>query len=190
MKKVFLSMAFAAMAVFTMMSCDPNGKANGGDEGKDSANVEQNDTTEQKEVPIGEQKELECAHYLLKVPDGFKASSRMVNSSCNMGLQEPPFVTVAPNFSGGTDLAAYQADAEKGGYKAIGDITGNGNTYKAFYLFVPEDNKCHHVKMATPQADGVVTIHMFTGASLMEKDEAKEALMKAVQTVADNMTIK
>lgn len=187
MKKAIFSLAMLAMAALTLVACEPKGNAEGTNDAKDSANVEQ--TAEQKEVPVGEQTELECDHYLLKVPEDFKASSRMVNSSCNMGLQEAPFVTVAPNFRS-DDLAIFQADLEKNGYKAIDDFTAGDKTYKAFYMFDAKDNNCHHVYVATPQADGIVTVHLFTGASMMEKDEAKDALMKAVQTVVDNLTIK
>ena len=187
MKKVIFSMAMLAMAAFTFVSCDTKGNAEGNNDGKDSANVEQ--TEEQKEVPVDQQTELECDHYLLKVPEGFKAGSRMVNSSCNMGLKEPPFVTAAPNFRS-EDMAAFQADMEKNGCKAIDDFTAGDKTYKAFYMIKPDDNNCQHVYVATPQADGLVTIHFFTGASKMEVGEAKDALMKAVQTVIDNLTIK
>ena len=189
MKKVIFSLAIAAMAAFALTSCTGNADTTDGT-CTDSVGTEQQEAAEQAEVPVGEQTELACDKYVLKVPEGFKASSRMVNYSCNMGQQEAPFVTVAPNFQSNTTPEAFKAAVEKDNYTAIDDITVGNNTYNAFYWFNAEDNNCHHVKVATPQGDGVVTIHFFTGASQMEKDAAKEALMTAVQTVLNNMTIK
>lgn len=190
MKKVIFSMAFVAIAAFTLMSCGDKNNAESNNDGSDSTKVENTDSTaQQAEVPIDQLTELQCDHYLLKIPEGFKANSRVVNSSCNIGLKEPPFVTAAFNVHS-DDAAKFQADLEKQGYKAIDDFTAGDKTYKAFYMIKPDDNNCQHVYAITPKGEGVLSIHLFTGASKMEVPEAKEALMKAVQTVIDNLTIK
>lgn len=182
MKKVLFSIAIAAMATFTFTSCDSSNA------GSNDNNVEQQDsaTAEEVEIPIKDLKELVCEKYVLTVPEGFKANSRMVNYSCNIGLQEAPFVTAAVNYK---DVIDFQKEVERD-YKAIDDITAGDKTYQAYYWLDAENNNCHHVKAATPHGEGMVTVHFFTGASQMDKDAAKEELMKAVQNVLNNIALK
>ncbi len=170
MKKIILSLAIVAMAAFTLTA-----------QNESDASVQ--------EVPIGEQTELACDKYVLTVPEGFKATSRVVNNSCNMGQQEEPYITVAPYYSW-RDAANFKADVEGDGYEALDDITVGEVTYNVYYWLDEKDRNCQHVKVATPQGDGSVAIHFFTGYNRMEIDEAKEELMNVVQTVLDNMTIK
>lgn len=168
MKKIILSLVLAVMAAFTLAA--------------------QDDATTQ-EIPIGEQTELACDKYVLVVPDGFMATSRVVGNSCNMCQRDEPFITVAPYVSW-RDADSFKADVEGDGYEALDDITVGEVTYNVYYWLDEKDRNCHHVKVATPQGDESVAIHFFTGATDMEIDEAKEALMTAVQTVLNNMTIK
>ncbi|MBP5561913.1 MAG: hypothetical protein J6X70_08980 [Muribaculaceae bacterium] len=170
MKKVIFSMVVATVAAFSLAAQDTNDAA-------------------QPVVPIEEQTELACDKYVLTVPEGFKATSRVVNRSCNMGLQEQPYVTVAPYYSW-YDAESFKADLENDGYEALDDITVGDATYQAFYWLDEKNRNCQHVKVGTPHGDGTVAIHFFTGYNNMETDEVKEALMNAVHTVLDNFTIK
>ena len=169
MKKVFLSMVIAAAAAFSLSAQDAN--------------------TDQNMVPIGEQTELACDKFVITVPEGFKATSRVVNNSCNMAQDEEPHITAAA-YCSWRDAAAFKADLENDGYEAIDDITVGDITFQAYYWLDEKDRNCQHVRVATPKGDGTIAIHFFTGFNQMELDETREALMNAVQTVLENTTIK
>ena len=116
MKKVLFSFAVAVLAA-TMVSCGNKTAQNA--EGQDSAAAEEQ--TEQKaeepqqEVKIEDQTEISSDIYTIKVPEGWKARSRMVSNSCVLGLKEPPFTTASPNYVSYIDLDRYKAAREKVG---------------------------------------------------------------------------
>ena len=99
MKKIFLSIAIAALATLGFTSC---GNAESTGEGTDTTAVEQAEQVNEEEIPIDSLKELQNDHYLIKIPEGCKANSRMVNNSCAMGFKESPFTSCSANFQTGT----------------------------------------------------------------------------------------
>ena len=185
MRKSFF---FFAIAVVTaaMVSC---GNKTGEDEGTE---VESDTLVEQaapeQEVAIEDQTQLDCASYTIKVPEGWKARSRMVNSSCVIGYKEPPFTTASPNFDS-MGIDAFKAELEKQGYQAMDDIAVNGKTYKVFYTDKTKDNT-QVVYIAVPKGEGVVCVKLSEGAHKMDKLAAKEALLNHAKTIAHNITLK
>ena len=185
MKKVLLSLAIAAMAACALTACSGNSENNSN--GTDSATV---DSVAQspEEIPVKDLKELDCAHYNVKIPEGWRAGSRMVNSSCVIELPESPFTYAGLNFSHQT-IDEFKADFEKRGYQAIDDVVVGDKTWVAFYKEKKED-KIQEVAAATPQGDGVVTARLHNGANQMDFAEAGEALKNSVKTIAENITLK
>jgi len=187
MKKTFFSFAIAAVVAVAMASC-ANKAANNG-ENKDSAAVE-NATKEapQAEVKIEDQKELTCDAYTLTVPDGWKATSRMVNSSCNIKLPQPPFTTAAPDFVSYVSIDEYKAQREKEGATKLDDITVNGHTYSVY--FKEGNNNQLNIGAATARDKGTIQVKFSTGAHKLDKAEAKKIFEENVKTVLEKLTIK
>lgn len=185
MKKFLLGLAFAAMAI-----CIPTACSSSSDNNAQGADSTATDSVAQapEEIPVKELKELENDHYLAKVPEGWRAGSRMVNSSCVIELPESPFTYAALNFQHET-VDEFKAKCEKNGFKAIDDVTVGDKTWVAFYK---EDKaeKEQQISAATPQADGIVTARLHNGANMMEFDEAGEALKANFKTIAENITLK
>lgn len=183
MKKTIFSIAIAAISSLALVSCTGTAEGN---EQNDSTKVEQ--TEEQAEIPIKELKELECDDYLLKVPEGWQANSRMVNSSCVLGFMEAPFTTCSANAHQTTNLDSYKADIEKQGGKALEDITVGERTYVVYEK--PDQDGKPEIYLATARGEGIVTLRLFNGASQMEEAAAKEVLMNNVKTMVESITVK
>ena len=185
MKKTVFSFAIAVVAA-ALVSCG-NKTAQG--DATDSTAVEQTEQAEEKEVPIDSLKELSCGAYTAKVPEGFKARSRVVNSSCNMGFKEAPFTTAAFNYDAYTNIEKWKEDMVKQGAQPVEDITANGNTFSVFFK-VDKNDQTQNFYAATPRGEGVMTIKAYEGAHQMDKAEAKEVIKAQMQILADNVTLK
>ena len=186
MKKTILSVAIAVVATALVTSCGNKSAENA--EAKDSANVEQQAPQEEVEVKIEDQKELTCDDYTIKVPEGWKARSRMVNSSCTMGFKEPPFTSASPNYSSYTTIEKFKEMREKEGAKQIDNLEVNGNTFEVFYREMPNGQQC--VSAVTPKGDGSMYVNFQTGAHKLDQAAAKDMLMAHVKTILENLTIK
>ncbi|MBR4921030.1 MAG: hypothetical protein IKZ62_06935 [Prevotella sp.] len=189
MKKVLFSFAVAVLAA-TMVSCGNKTAQNA--EGQDSAAAEEQ--TEQKaeepqqEVKIEDQTEISSDIYTIKVPEGWKARSRMVSNSCVLGLKEPPFTTASPNYVSYIDLDRYKAEREKEGSKAIDNITVNGREYVVFEN--ENKNGSLYLGAATPMEKGTFQVKLSTGAHKLTKEEAKAAITANLKTILENVSFK
>lgn len=183
MKKNIMSIAIAAMIASSIVAC--TGTTETTNESNDSTATEQ---TEPKEVKIEDQTELECDHYVLKVPENWKASSRMVNSSCVLNVKGSPFTTASANFQSSTSIDTYKADLEKNGAKALDPITSGDVTFVVYEK--PDNDGKPMIYAATPKGDGVMTLRLFNGAHMMDEAEAKDALMNNVKTIIEHVTLK
>ena len=184
MRNYLFSFAIAVVAV-AMVSC--NGKSVQEDAAEEDTTSVVQETPEQ-EVAIEDQTELDCPNYTIKVPEGWKARSRMVNSSCVIGYKEPPFTTASPNFNT-MSMDTYKSELEKQGFTAVDDITANGTTYNVFYTDKTKNNT-QMVCIATPKGEGLITVKLSDGAHKMDKLAAKEALLNHAKIIAQNITLK
>ena len=185
MRKLLFSFAIAVVSA-AMVSCSNKTAQDEGTEVKDDTLVEQ--PASGQEVAIEDQTELDCPNYTIKVPEGWKARSRMVNNSCVIGYKEPPFTTASPDFSS-MGMDAFKAELEKQGFQSIDDITANGKTFNVFYTDKTKDNT-QVVYIATPKGEGLVTVKLSDGAHKMDKLAAKEALLNHAKSIAQNITLK
>lgn len=192
MKKTMMSIALAAMAAFALTACSGNSD-NNGSEATDTTNVEQTTETDDgeakpaEEIPVKELKELECDAYHLNIPEGWRANSRMVNSSCNIGLPESPFSTAALNVSYNS-LDEFKQKCEKiAGVTKLDDVTVGDKTFVLYYY---EKDGEQFLDAATAYGEKTLTVRSFNGANKMDKAEAKDALIAGVKKVLENVTIK
>lgn len=191
MKKVTLSLLILATAV-TMMACGGKSANNAGETTIDNAKQTEQATVEEvsapQEVKIEDQTELECDAYIIKVPDGWKARSRMVNSSCVMGLKQPPFTTASPNVVSYMTLDQYKAKREGEGSKAIDNITVNGHEFVVYENEGADEQL--FLGAATALDKGTLQVTLQTGAHKLTKDEAKAAINANMKTILENISIK
>ena len=191
MKKTILSLTIATMGLWALTACTGNSDNNA--QGSDTTATELTEEPKaeqpQAEIPIKDLTELECDQYLITIPQGCKASSRVVNSSCNMTFSGQPYTTAAASVQMKT-LDEYKAACEKEGFKAIDDITVDGHTYIVMFKEDAEQGR-HAVKAATPRDGGeLVCFNIFNGAHKMEPAEAKDVLMKHVQAMLQATKLK
>ena len=191
MKKVLFSFVVAAVAA-VMVSCGnksaQNAEAQEGEATEQAAEATEEKAEEQKEVPIDQLTELSSDKYTAKVPDGWKARSRMVNNSCVMGLKQPPFTGASLNIIGYKTPEQYKADTEKNGNKEVGKETISG---KEFTIFEGESKDGRLQKIAiTPLGEDLFVASLQTGAHKLSKEEAKAAIDANLKTVLENITIK
>lgn len=181
MKKLFGFLTIAAMATFILVSCESkkdsteNSSASQEQISSESASA----SAQSEEVKIEDQKELTCKTYTITVPEGWKASSRMVNNSCNLTLKENPHTTAALNTSSSSveDYTKYITD--RGG-KAIEDITVNGKTYK---VFITEKNDRAQYDAFAVIEDGLMTYRILPGGTPMKGQELKDVLVKNLNDI-------
>lgn len=186
MKKIFSIFAIVALVSWTLVSCDTKKESSEdssvSEEQVDDASSSDASGSEQAEgeVKIEDQKELTCDNYTITVPEGWKASSRMVRSSCNLTLKENPHSTAMINHT----LASVEDLTEqinKRGAKAINDITVDGKTYKVFENM--KDGDRYEYEAFVPQGDGFVTFRIMPGGTPMKGAELKEVLMKNLNDI-------
>ena len=189
MKKVLMSMAVAVMTAFAFTAC--TGNSENSNNGSDSTAVEQTGETidsaaAQAEIPIEELKELDCPAYHLNIADGWKASSRMVNNSCNIRKSGSPFTTVAFN-TGYDTIDEFKQKCEKAGATKLDDVTLGDKT---FALYFSVKDKEEQIDAATAYGDKIITVRAYNGAHQMDPAQAKEAIIANITTAIQNMTIK
>ena len=181
MKKALFSFAILAVAT-AMVSCGNKSAQN--TENQDSVAV----AAEPEEVPVQDQKEIASDIYVIKVPEGWKARSRMVNNSCNLGLGEAPFTTAALNVEKSESLDKFKETRAKENCKALDNVTVNG---REFVVYEGENqNGEPFVAAATPMGEGHFRATLYSGACQMKKDEIKAALTANLQTILENVSFK
>ncbi len=191
MKKVFSLVAIAALAAFTLMSCE--GKKDAAASGSasqeqvtDDAQAQDDAEAQGEKVKIEDQKELSCDNYTLTVPEGWQASSRMVNSSCNLRLKENPHTTASLNYT----LEKAEGIAEnygKNGFKPTDDITVGDKTCK---MFVKEEDGRTEYRALVAKGDGFVTFNIMPGGTPMKGDELKQVLLKNLNDIVAATALK
>lgn len=179
-------------AAVTMVSCGNKTAQNA--EGQDSTAVAEEqveaaaEEQPKQEVKIEDQTEISSDVYTIKVPEGWKARSRMVNNSCVLGLKQPPFTTASPNVVSYIDIEKYKAEREKEGSKALDNITVNG---RDFVVYENEDkNGVLYLGTATPLDKGTFQVKLSTGAHKLSKEEAKAAITANLKTILENVSFK
>lgn len=191
MKKINYIIAIASVAAMTLVSCKGVSESVSKSSGEEVSTEQTSDqATEGKEateeVKIEDLKELTCDNYTIAIPEGWKASSKMVRSSCNMTLKDNPHSTAMVNYTlySENDLAESIA---KRGCKAIPDITVGDKTYK---VFENEKDGRYEYEAYVPQGEGFVTFRIMPGGTPMKGDELKEVMMKNLNDIINATTLK
>lgn len=188
MKKVLFVFAIAAVASLALVSCNGGGseasKASG-----EEVSTEQSAEGEKaaEEVKIEDLKELTCDNYTIAIPADWKASSKMVRSSCNLTLKENPHSTAMVNYTlmSEKDLAE---SITKRGCKAIEDIKVNDKAYKVFEN--AKDGERYEYEAYVPSGEGFVTFRIMPGGTPMKGNELKEVLKKNLNDIINATTLK
>lgn len=191
MKKINYIIAIASVAAMTLVSCKGVSESVSKSSGEEVSTEQTSDQATEgeeatEEVKIEDLKELTCDNYTIAIPEGWKASSKMVRSSCNMTLKENPHSTAMVNYTlySENDLAESIA---KRGCKAIPDITVGDKTYK---VFENEKDGRYEYEAYVPQGDGFVTFRIMPGGTPMKGDELKEVMMKNLNDIINATTLK
>ena len=191
MKKINYIIAIASVAAMTLVSCKGVSESVSKSSGEEISTEQTSDQATEgeeatEEVKIEDLKELTCDNYTIAIPEGWKASSKMVRSSCNMTLKENPHSTAMVNYTlySENDLAESIA---KRGCKAIPDITVGDKTYK---VFENEKDGRYEYEAYVPQGEGFVTFRIMPGGTPMKGDELKEVMMKNLNDIINATTLK
>ncbi len=191
MKKINYIITIASVAAMTLVSCKGVSESVSKSSGEEVSTEQTSDQATEgeeatEEVKIEDLKELTCDNYTIAIPEGWKASSKMVRSSCNMTLKENPHSTAMVNYTlySENDLAESIA---KRGCKAIPDITVGDKTYK---VFENEKDGRYEYEAYVPQGEGFVTFRIMPGGTPMKGDELKEVMMKNLNDIINATTLK
>ena len=191
MKKINYIIAIASVAAMTLVSCKGISESVSKSSGEEVSTEQTSDQATEgeeatEEVKIEDLKELTCDNYTIAIPDDWKASSKMVRSSCNLTLKENPHSTAMVNYTlySENDLAESIA---KRGCKAIPDITVGDKTYK---VFENEKDGRYEYEAYVPQGEGFVTFRIMPGGTPMKGDELKEVMMKNLNDIINATTLK
>lgn len=184
MKKVFY-LAITAIASLSIVSCSGNGNASV--TSADSTTTEATEAAEQpaEEVKIEDQTELSCNEYVIAVPEGWKATSRMVNSSCNLALKGDPYTRAMLNCSLEKEENLVE-NYKKGGFKAVDDITVGDKTWKVYL----KDGDRPEYKTLLPLEKGFITLGISPAGTQKKGDELKEIVTKNLQDIMAAITVK
>lgn len=184
MRKICVSLAIAAVAV-AWVSC-----GNGPKQKVDVPEVklEQNTEEMEKAVPIDQQTEITSDKYTIKVPEGWKARSRMVNHSCILGLKQPPFTTATPNVIFYQNIEKYKDQQEGDGSTALDNITVNGHEF-VVYENEGQDGTIF-IGAATPLGEGIFQVTLQTGAHKLSQEAAEAAIIDNLNTILENVSFK
>lgn len=188
MKKINYLIAAAAVASMSLFSCTGNAdNASAKASGSETASTEQAAEGEQpaEEVKIEDQKELTCDDYTVTVPEGWKASSKMVRSSCNLTLKENPHSTAVLGYTLQNEADVIE-NLGKRECKAADDITVGDKTYK---VYVKEGDR-PEVNAFVPKGEGFVTFRIMPGGTPMKGDELKDVLMKNLNDIINATALK
>ena len=184
MKKVFY-LAIAAIASLSIVSCSGNGNASTSGSASDAASTEATDQPAQEEVKIEDQTELSCDEYVIAVPDGWKATSRMVGSSCNLALKDDPYTRAMLNCSLEKEENLVE-NYKKGDFKAVDDVTVGDKTWKVYL----KDGDRPEYKALLPLAKGFMTLGISPAGTMKKGDELKELITKNMQDIMAAITVK
>ena len=184
MKKIIGIVAITVVC----MSCGNKAATNAESQDSTSVAEEQKAEEPQKEVAIEDQTEISSDIYTIKVPEGWKARSRMVNNSCVLGLKQPPFTTASPNVVSYESLDQYKEKREKEGSKAVESLTVNGREY-VVYENESKDGVLY-LGAATALEKGTFQTTLQTGAHKLSKEEAKAAIDANLKTILENVSFK
>mgnify|MGYP002623960039 CR=1 FL=1 len=181
MKKIFSIFAIAALATLIFVSCETkNDSSKSASTSEEQVAASDASASEAgKEVAIEDQKELTCNNYTLTVPEGWKASSRMVNSSCNLIYKQNPHTTAMVNNSSYSENDLAEGIKNRGG-KPVNDIIVNGKTCK---VFENEKDGRYEYEAYVPQGEGFVTFRVMPGGTPMKGAELKEVMMKNLNEI-------
>lgn len=181
MKKIFSIFAIAALATMIMVSCETKKESSKSvsDTEEVTSASDASASEAEEEVAIEDLKELTCDNYTLTVPEGWKASSRMVRSSCNLTLKENPHSTAMVNHTLYSENDLVESIKKRGG-KPISDISVDGNTFK---VFEAEKDGRYEYEAFVPQGDGFVTFRVMPGGTPMKGAELKEVMMKNLNDI-------
>lgn len=187
MKKIFSILAIVALTTWTLASCDTK-KETSEDSSVSEEQVSEATESEESEdeVKIEDQKELTCDNYTITVPEGWKASSRMVRSSCNLTMKENPYSEAMLNYTleNENDVVEY---IKKRGGKAVDDITVGDKTYK---VFENEKDGRYEYEAYVPNGEGFVTFRIMPGGTNMKGAELKEVLVKNLNDIINATALK
>ena len=186
MKKVLF--VFAIAASLALVSCNEGGKEASKASGEEVSTEQTSEAEETaQEVKIEDLKELTCDNYTIAIPDDWKASSKMVRSSCNLTLRENPHSTAMVNYTL-EDENDLTENIKKRGCKPIEDITVNDKAYKVFEN--KQDGDRYEYEAYVPSGEGFVTFRIMPGGTPMKGDELKEVLKKNLNDIINATTLK
>ncbi len=185
MKKVNYIIAIASVAAFTLASCNGNSETASKASGEEVSTEQTADQATQgeeatEEVKIEDLKELTCDNYTITIPQGWKASSKMVRSSCNLTLKENPHSTAMINHTLYSESDLVESITKRG-CKPIDDITVGDKTYKVFEN--AKDGGRYEYEAYVPQGEGFVTFRIMPGGTPMKDNELKEVMMKNLNDI-------
>lgn len=191
MKKINYIIAIASVAAMTLVSCKGISESVSKSSGEEVSTEQTSDQATEgeeatEEVKIEDLKELTCDNYTIAIPDDWKASSKMVRSSCNLTLKENPHSTAMVNYTLYSENDLAESIAKRGG-KAIPDITVGDKTYK---VFENEKDGRYEYEAYVPQGEGFVTFRIMPGGTPMKGDELKEVMTKNLNDIINATTLK
>lgn len=191
MKKINYIIAIASVAAMTLVSCKGVSESVSKSSGEEVSTEQTSDQATEgeeatEEVKIEDLKELTCDNYTIAIPEGWKASSKMVRSSCNMTLKENPHSTAMVNYTLYSENDLAESIAKRGG-KAIPDITVGDKTYK---VFENEKDGRYEYEAYVPQGEGFVTFRIMPGGTPMKGNELKEVMTKNLNDIINATTLK
>lgn len=191
MKKINYIIAIASVAAMTLVSCKGISESVSKSSGEEVSTEQTSDQATEgeeatEEVKIEDLKELTCDNYTIAIPDDWKASSKMVRSSCNLTLKENSHSTAMVNYTLYSENDLAESIAKRGG-KAIPDITVGDKTYK---VFENEKDGRYEYEAYVPQGEGFVTFRIMPGGTPMKGDELKEVMTKNLNDIINATTLK
>lgn len=186
MKKINYMIAIASMAIFGLVSCNGNGETTSKSSGE-QVSSEQTADGEQpaEEVKIEDLKELTCDNYTITIPDGWKASSKMVRSSCNLTLKENPHSTAVLNYTLQNENDIVD-NLKKQECEPADDIVVGDKTYKVYL----KDGDRPDLHAYVANGEGFMTLRIMPGGTPMKGAELKEVMMKNLNDIISAIQLK
>lgn len=186
MKKINYMIAIASMAIFGLVSCNSNGETTSKSSGE-QVSTEQTADGEQpaEEVKIEDLKELTCDNYTITIPDGWKASSKMVRSSCNLTLKENPHSTAVLNYTLQNENDIVD-NLKKQECEPADDIVVGDKTYKVYL----KDGDRPDLHAYVANGEGFMTLRIMPGGTPMKGAELKEVMMKNLNDIIAAIQLK
>lgn len=187
MKKLFFSLA--VVSVVALCACSNDKAENATNENDTTATEQVAEEQPAEEVPIDQLTELTCDQYTITVPENYKASSRMVNGSCNLRYKGgEPFTTIAVDLPYKT-ADEFVASAKEANFKQIDDVTVDGNTYKVFVFENPAENEQEAYAVIT-KGDKTIRVRAMNGSHKMDSAEARDKCVELLKLALNNIKLK